>query len=208
MARRAARRRCSCGRPLLGVAPVIAADDLLVGRLADPRTSPRRSPRRSTTMRSATSKTSARLWLITTTPSPRSRRRLISSSTWRGLRDAERGGRLVEDHHLGVAEQRAGDRHRLALAAGERADLGAHAAQRRHRERVEQLDAPSAPCAISSMTWSAPRARLDLLAARGRGWRRRRGCRTAPGPGRRSRCPRRGRVLRGLELTPRWPSKL
>ena len=33
-------------------------------------------------MRSATSKTSTRLWLITTTPSSRSRRRRISCSTW------------------------------------------------------------------------------------------------------------------------------
>ena len=57
----------------------------------------------------------------------------------RGLRDAERGGGLVEDHELRLAEQRAGDRDRLALAAGEHADLGAHRAQRAHRERVEQL---------------------------------------------------------------------
>ena len=45
----------------------------------------------------------------------------------RGLRDAQRRRRLVEQHDLRLAEQRAGDRHRLALPAGERADLGADA---------------------------------------------------------------------------------
>ena len=44
--------------------------------------SPAGRPRRRTKMRSATSKTSTRLWLITTTPRPRSRRRRISSRTW------------------------------------------------------------------------------------------------------------------------------
>ena len=96
-------------------------------------------------MRSATSKTSARLWLITTTPSPRSRSRLISVEHLRGLRDAERGGRLVEQHDLRLAEQRAGDRDRLALPAGQR---------RRPRVRTlgivtasvcEQLGRPAAP---------------------------------------------------------------
>ena len=40
-----------------------------------------------------------------------------------GLRDAERGGRLVEDDELGVPEHRSGDRDGLALAAGEAGDL-------------------------------------------------------------------------------------
>ena len=52
----------------------------------------------------------------------------------RGLRDAERGGGLVEDHEPGLTEHRARDRDRLALAAGEHADLGAHRAQRAHGE--------------------------------------------------------------------------
>ena len=55
---------------------------------------------------------------------------------WSG--HAERRGRLVEQHHLRLAEQRAGDRHLLALAAGERADLAAEARDR-HREVGEQL---------------------------------------------------------------------
>ena len=44
-----------------------------------------------------------------------------------GLRHAERGGRLVEHDDLRIEQQRAGDRHGLALAAGERGDRLAHA---------------------------------------------------------------------------------
>ncbi len=44
--------------------------------------SPALRPRKSTTIRSATSKTSERLWLITTTASPRSFSVRIRSSTW------------------------------------------------------------------------------------------------------------------------------
>ncbi len=57
-----------------------------------------------------------------------------------GLDDAERRRRLVEHHELRIAEQRAGDRDRLALPAGEALDLGADAADRRHAERREQLE--------------------------------------------------------------------
>jgi hypothetical protein len=39
-----------------------------------------------------------------------------------GLLDAERRGGLVEDQHLGAEVDRAGDGHRLALAAGQRSD--------------------------------------------------------------------------------------
>ena len=56
-------------------------DDLLLRSTRGRRSSPATRPSRSTTIRSATSKTSARLWLITTTPSPRSRSRWISSRT-------------------------------------------------------------------------------------------------------------------------------
>ena len=98
-------------------------DDVLLGRSLRPRSRRPARPSRRTTIRSATSKTSARLWLITTTPRPRSRRRLISVEHLRGLRHAERRRRLVEQHDLRLAEQRAGDRDLLALAAGERPDL-------------------------------------------------------------------------------------
>ena len=43
-----------------------------------------------------------------------------------GLGDAQRGGRLVEHDHLGLADQAAGDRHGLALAARERGDRDPH----------------------------------------------------------------------------------
>ena len=59
----------------------------------------------------------------------------------RRLGDAERRRRLVEQHDLGLAEQRAGDRDLLALAAGERADLAAQAGDR-HRQVGEQLARP------------------------------------------------------------------
>ena len=42
-----------------------------------------------------------------------------------GLRDAERGGRLVEHDHLGVAHEAAGDGDGLPLPAGERGDRDA-----------------------------------------------------------------------------------
>ena len=57
----------------------------------------------------------------------------------RGLHDAERRGRLVEDEDARMRDERAGDRHRLPLAAGQRADLGPRAVERRHRERGQQL---------------------------------------------------------------------
>ena len=56
------------------------------------------------------------------------------------LGDAECRGGLVEQDDAGLAEQRPGDRHGLALAARERGDVGAHVADGRDRERVEQLD--------------------------------------------------------------------
>ena len=56
-----------------------------------------------------------------------------------GLRDAERGGRLVEDHEPGVPHHRAGDGDRLALAAGEGRDRLADRADRRHREALHRL---------------------------------------------------------------------
>ena len=115
-------------------------------------------------MRSATSKTSTRLWLITTTPSPRSRRRRIRSSTWAVCGDAERRGRLVEQHHLGLAQQRAGDGDLLALAAGEGADLAAQAGDR-HREVGEQLAGPVLHPRLVELARDGAGPGRDLLAA-------------------------------------------
>ena len=171
---------------LIRVAPVIAptTSSCVVSLVLSVAT---RRPRRSTMMRSATSKTSTMLWLIRTTPSPRSRRRQNQVEHLPRLRDAERGGRLVEHHDLRIAEQRARDRDRLALPARQRADLGAHAAQRRDRQRVEQLDRAASPSRSRRSRAPPSAARSRALLRRGRGWRRRRGCRTARGPGRRSR---------------------
>ena len=139
-------------------------------------------PSRSTVIRSATAKMSCRLCEIRTTASPWSARRSTSSSTCCGLRDAERGGRLVEDHEPRVPHHRARDGDRLPLAAGERRDRLADRADRRHGEALHRLG----------------RLRLHhrLLepleasrAPRGRGTcsGRRRGCRRARDPGRRPR---------------------
>ena len=49
----------------------------------------------------------------------------------RGLRHAQRGGRLVHDDQLGLGQHGLGDRHRLALTAGQRGDGLADRADRR-----------------------------------------------------------------------------
>ena len=79
-------------------------------------------PSRSTTMRSATARTSSMLWLIMMTPRPRVAQPLDQVQHLGGLRHAQGRGRLVEHDELRVEQQRAGDRHGLPLAAGERGD--------------------------------------------------------------------------------------
>ena len=56
-----------------------------------------------------------------------------------GLGHAEGGGRLVEDHELGVPQHGAGDRHGLALTAREAGDVLAQRPQRAHAERLQRL---------------------------------------------------------------------
>ena len=85
-------------------------------------------------MRSATSKTTSMLCVITTMPSPWSRSLPDELEHLRGLAHAERGRRLVEDHELGVPERRARDRDGLSLAAGQRAHAAAQAVDRRDLE--------------------------------------------------------------------------
>ena len=105
-----------------------------------------------------------------------------------GLRDAERRGRLVEDDDARIADQRARDRDGLALPAGERGDRDPH---RRDLRRQLAQQRPGLLLHVDLVE------RAAACAARGRatGWRRRRGCRTARGPGRpsRSRAPARRR---------------
>ena len=56
------------------------------------------------------------------TPRPSARALGDVAQHHRGLLDAERRGRLVEDQDAGAEIDGAGDRHALALAAGKRAD--------------------------------------------------------------------------------------
>ena len=146
--------------------------------------SPAVRPRRSTTIRSATSKTSARLWLITTTPSPRSRRRLISSSTWAvwGTPSAAVGSSSITT---------------LGSPSSDRATATCW------RWPPESVPTSVRTLGIVTARFRAARRpvlhpRLVELAGdrpgpagpprgRGRCWPRRRGCRRGRGPGRRSR---------------------
>ena len=111
----------------------------------------------------------------------------------RRLGDAERGGGLVEQHDLRLAQQRAGDRDLLALARRRggptsQRTLGIVTARLR-----EQLARPVLHARLVELARDRARARARPPRGRGTGWRRRRGCRRAPGPGRRSRSPGRRR---------------
>ena len=55
----------------------------------------------------------------------------------------ERGERLVEQHDLGIGGQRAGERHALALAAGELVRVAVR--PRAQADEVEALGHPLAP---------------------------------------------------------------
>ena len=118
-----------------------------------------------------------------------------------GLRYAERGGRLVEDHELRVPHHRARDRDGLPLAAGERRDRLADRADRRHARATSASRSSSPPSAAPSAagTSRAPRARGTCSA-------RRRGCRRAPDPGRRPRSRASPRPS-GRWIETGWPSK-
>ena len=59
-----------------------------------------------------------------------------------GLRDPERGGRLVEDHEPGVPHHGAGHGDRLALAARERRHRLPDRLDRRHGEALHRLGRP------------------------------------------------------------------
>ena len=82
---------------------------------------------------------SCRLCEIRTTASPWCGQALDELEHLLRLRDAERRGRLVEDHEPGVPHHRARDGDRLPLAAGEGRDRLADRADRRHREALHRL---------------------------------------------------------------------
>ena len=75
-------------------------------------------------MRSATSKTSAMLWLISRTARPAAAQAADQLQHLPRLGHGQRRGRLVHDDEPGLELERPGDRHGLALAARERAHLG------------------------------------------------------------------------------------
>ena len=133
-------------------------------------------------IRVAASKMSCRLCEIRTTREPLLGEALDEREHLLGLRDAERGGRLVEDHELRVPHHRARDGDRLPLTAGERRDRLADRADRRHARASSASRSSSPPSA-------APSAAGTSRAPRGRGTcsGRRRGCRRARDPGRRPR---------------------
>ena len=100
-------------------------------------------------MRSATAKMSCRLCEMSTTARPCSARRLHELEHLLGLGDAERGGRLVEDHEAAVPHHGAADRDRLALAAREARDLLADRADGRHAKALQDVSAVRASIAGS-----------------------------------------------------------
>ena len=124
-------------------APVIAATSSSIVASARSKCAERR-PKRSTSTRSATSRASGSVCVISTTPSPWSRTRRMRSSTRRVWTHAEGGGRLVEEDHPFGPQRRAGDRHRLALSARQRGHRHRGVLHRRHLEIVERCHRPPA----------------------------------------------------------------
>ena len=144
-------------------------------------------PRRSTKTRSATAKTSGMRWLISTMAMPWSRKPADQVEHLRHLPHGDRGRRLVHQHDLGLRQPRAGDRHRLPLAAR-------HAAHEVARARLGfQLGEQLAGALIHRLEVEEAEGTDALGAARARGkrWPPPSGCRKARGPDRRSRCPSR-----------------
>ena len=90
-----------------------AAEDRPAGRARSP-------PSRSTTTRSASATASATSWVIRIVVKPCSRQMRVEQAVHLdpGQR-VERAERLVEQQHAGPADQGAGQRHALALAAGQ-----------------------------------------------------------------------------------------
>ena len=101
----------------------------------------------------------------------------------RGLGDAERGGRLVEQHELLRPVGGARDGDALALAAGEVADGGVRA-----RGCARRVPPPAARSRRSSRGGRAGRSGSGPARGRGRGSCRPSAGRPAPDPGRPPRC--------------------
>ena len=121
---------------------------------------------------------------MTTTPSPCSRRRWISSSTCAVCTtpSAAVGSSRITRRGLPRRERAIATDWRWPPESDPTAR--ADARQRGHRERVEEL---AVLCSIACSSSEPARQPGSAARRRGTGWRRRRGCRRARGPGRRSR---------------------
>ena len=115
-------------------------------------------------MRSATSKTSGMLWLISTTARPVLAHALDLVEHVARLDDAERGGRLVHEDDLARPGDRAADRDALALAAGHVGDGRAVSWIRTPRSR-ERLVAAAPHLRLVEEAEPAQRAGAQQLAA-------------------------------------------
>ncbi len=161
-----------------------------------------RLPSSRTTIRSATWKTLPRLWLITTTPRPRSARRFSRASTcsvW-GTPSAAVGSSKSTTFGSPTSER--------AIATDWRWPPERLPTSVRTLPSVV-TERSSSSCSVRCSMSVSSRCARDLdrrprpPPGRGRGWRRRRGCRRGRGPGRRWRCRARGRLRVGdLHLPP------
>ena len=82
-------------------------------------------PASITTTVSASCSASSRKCVVSTTLTPSARSRRISSQVARRACGSMPGGRLVQEHQLGTADQRQRERQPLLLAAGQPLDRGA-----------------------------------------------------------------------------------
>ena len=205
--RRPARRpRREAGLRIAGAvgcrsAPVIAATISSRVVVAGRRSSPALRPSRSTKMRSATWKTSARLWEISDDAEPALAQPLdqLRAPARSGRRRAPRWARRActtcgspSSERAIATDWRCPPESSADLRADARASSPASESQQLaalllHRDLVEPRSA--------GRPARAPRGR-------GTGSRRRRGCRTARGPGRRSRSPSCARVAGRVDRAP------
>ena len=149
------------------VSPVISASTSETVVRAGSMSSATTRPRRMTTMRSTTWNTWWMLWAMKMQECPEFAGAAHEVEHPLRLGDAEVVGRLVEDDEVAVEMHRARDRHRLALAARERARSACRAGSASRCRPC--AGAPLATAFIASMS-SRPRSAAPSPArARGRG---------------------------------------
>ena len=115
------------------------------------------SPPSSTKQRSAMSSTIPRSWVAVTTDLAPPAQPTSRSMTWLWLRGSSAGGRLVEQQHLGIHHEHAGQRDALLLAA--RQALRHAVPEVRDAQSLERLvDALARPRLRSQPSCSGPNA--------------------------------------------------